>query len=145
MSNKTQLQTNNATLDNYIARINAAKEVAVGLPEAGGSSGGSVETCTFTFSGISSNYYYPKYISYMTINESGVITTIEETCSSSSVTVNCLCDSIVVVQTNGGALFSAEARCELLYTQSSLAVYHIVAGNGQKAIASNGFVGGGND
>lgn len=46
MSNKTQLQTNNTALDGYIARINAAKEVAAGLPEAGG--GGSVETCTVT-------------------------------------------------------------------------------------------------
>lgn len=42
MSNKTQLQTNNTTLDGYIARINAAKDVAASLPEAGGS-GGSVE------------------------------------------------------------------------------------------------------
>lgn len=43
MSNKTQLQTNNTALDGYIARINAAKEVAAGLPEAGGggSGGGS--------------------------------------------------------------------------------------------------------
>lgn len=48
MSNKTQLQTNNTALDGYIARINAAKEVAAGLPEAGGSGGGSVETCTGT-------------------------------------------------------------------------------------------------
>lgn len=47
MSNKTQLQTNNTALDGYIARINAAKEVAAGLPEAGGGgSGGSVETWT---------------------------------------------------------------------------------------------------
>jgi hypothetical protein len=47
MSNKTQLQTNNASLDDYIARINAAKDVAAGLPEVGGS-GGNVETCTIT-------------------------------------------------------------------------------------------------
>ena len=47
MSNKQQLQTNNTSLDNCIARINAAKEVAAGLPEAGGSSGGSdIATCT---------------------------------------------------------------------------------------------------
>ena len=39
MSNKTQLQTNNTTLDGYITRINAAKDVVAGLPEAGGSSG----------------------------------------------------------------------------------------------------------
>lgn len=36
MSNKTQLQTNNASLDRYISRIQAAKEVAATLPEAGG-------------------------------------------------------------------------------------------------------------
>lgn len=49
MSNKTQLQTNNTALDGYIARINAAKEVAAGLPEAGGGGGGSVETCDCAF------------------------------------------------------------------------------------------------
>jgi hypothetical protein len=43
MSNKTQLQTNNTALDGYIARINAAKEVAANLPDAGGSGGGSDE------------------------------------------------------------------------------------------------------
>lgn len=137
--------TINATGDTtlHTAGKYCPEDILVKVPAGGSSGGASVETCTFTFTGESSNYY-PKYISYMTINESGVITTIEETCSSSSVTVNCLCDSIVVVQTNGGALFSAEARCELLYTKSSLAVFHIVAGNGQKAIAGNGFVGGGN-
>ena len=51
MSNKTQLQTNNTTLDGYIARINAAKDIAASLPEAGGSSsGGDVETCIITLS-----------------------------------------------------------------------------------------------
>lgn len=54
MSNKTQLQNNNTALDGYIARINAAKEVAAGLPEAGG---GSIETCTIS---ISFNYGAPK-------------------------------------------------------------------------------------
>jgi hypothetical protein len=50
MSNKTQLQTNNTALDGYIARINAAKDVAASLPEAGGSGGGGVETCTVVVS-----------------------------------------------------------------------------------------------
>jgi len=49
MSNKTQLQTNNTTLDGYITRINAAKEVAASLPDAGSGSGGaSIDTCTVT-------------------------------------------------------------------------------------------------
>lgn len=35
MSNKTQLQTNNTNLDALITRVNAAKDVATSLPEAG--------------------------------------------------------------------------------------------------------------
>ena len=45
MSNKTQLQTNNAALDALITRVNAAKETAASLPEAGGSGGGNYEYC----------------------------------------------------------------------------------------------------
>ena len=37
MSNKTQLQTNTATINDYITRINAAKNIAASLPEAGSS------------------------------------------------------------------------------------------------------------
>lgn len=41
MSNKTQLQTNNTALDSLISRVNAAKDVAASLPDAGGSGGGN--------------------------------------------------------------------------------------------------------
>jgi hypothetical protein len=61
MSNKTQLQTNNSALDGYIARINAAKEVVAGLPEAGGSDGGSVETCTVILKNGDDQYDYFGY------------------------------------------------------------------------------------
>jgi hypothetical protein len=46
MSNKTQLQTNNTNLDTPIARVNAAKDTAASLPEAGSGGSASVETCT---------------------------------------------------------------------------------------------------
>jgi hypothetical protein len=47
MSNKTQLQTNNTNLDALITRVNAAKDTAASLPEAGGgSSGEGFETVT---------------------------------------------------------------------------------------------------
>ena len=46
MSNKEQLQTNNAALDALITRVNAAKDTAASLPEAGG--GASIETVTMT-------------------------------------------------------------------------------------------------
>lgn len=49
MSNKTQLQTNNTNLASYTDRVNALIDMANSLPEAGGSGGGAVETCTVTF------------------------------------------------------------------------------------------------
>jgi hypothetical protein len=42
MSNKTQLQTNNNALEALISRVNAAKDTAASLPEAGG--GATLET-----------------------------------------------------------------------------------------------------
>ena len=48
MSNKTQLQTNNANLDALITRVNAAKDVAASLPDAGGGGGSNIDTCTVT-------------------------------------------------------------------------------------------------
>ena len=48
MSNKTQLQTNNTVLDGYIARINAAKDLAASLPEASGGSEANFETSVVT-------------------------------------------------------------------------------------------------
>lgn len=51
MSNKTQLQTNNNALDALITRVNTAKDTAASLPDAGGSGGGSVETCTVNIAG----------------------------------------------------------------------------------------------
>lgn len=52
MSNKTQLQTNNTTLDGYIARINTAKDIAASLPNAGseGGSGANFKTSIVTLS-----------------------------------------------------------------------------------------------
>lgn len=59
MSNKTQLQTNNTALDGYIARINAAKETAASLPDAGsGGSGGGTISVTVNNSSMNPVYYW---------------------------------------------------------------------------------------
>lgn len=47
MSNKTQLQQYNNELSALISRVNAAKDTAASLPEAGGG-GGALETITIT-------------------------------------------------------------------------------------------------
>lgn len=58
MSNKTQLQTNNTALDALITRVNAAKDVAASLPEAGG---GSIATTSVTVSGEFTKVYATTY------------------------------------------------------------------------------------
>jgi hypothetical protein len=106
MSNKTQLQTNNTALDGYIARINAAKEVAAGLPEAGGGGGGSVETCTveLTFSSTNIND-----ICYTTFNNNQVEYKIDSP-RKTNVTVilnNVICSTSIVLKKNSIMLFGS--------------------------------------
>ena len=48
MSNKQQLQTNNEKLDVLITRVNAAKDTAASLPEAGGGSDVTIGSYTGT-------------------------------------------------------------------------------------------------
>jgi hypothetical protein len=48
MSNKIQLQINNASLDECIVRINAAKDIAAKLPEAGGGNSGVCPSLTIS-------------------------------------------------------------------------------------------------
>jgi hypothetical protein len=57
MLNKTQLQTNNNTLEALITRVNAAKDTAASLPEAGG--GSEIQTCTITITKDAGDYFNP--------------------------------------------------------------------------------------
>jgi hypothetical protein len=80
MSNKTQLQNNNTALDGYIARINAAKEVAAGLPEAGGGGSGSVETITVSYGSLPDPGMMIHYIdNTMTLQQASVSRTAQYT------------------------------------------------------------------
>ena len=73
MSNKTQLQTNNTALDGYITRINAAKDLASSLPEAGGGEG-------FETSYVSIQHNFPEECGQLCVNGvicySGIITNV---------------------------------------------------------------------
>lgn len=101
MSNKTQLQTNNTALDGYIARINAAKEVAASLPEAGsggsgGGSGAGVETCTVSIKYAMASYFCSVY-------RDGVITDEIATDYRAQPTIaNVICNSIFVIRSTVG-------------------------------------------
>lgn len=118
MSNKTQLQTNNTALDGYITRINAAKEVAVGLPEAGGSGGGSVET----YSGkISFFIPYPLTVTYT-----------DSTLSCTTVNINDLTNINVVKNTIvfiTGGMCNAISGCTRLGGGTGSYAYLITANN----------------
>lgn len=98
MSNKTQLQTNNTALDGYITRINAAKEVAAGLPEAGGGGGGSLET-------------YSGKISYELIPSPLTVTYTDSTLNYTTVTIDSLTNINVVKNT---IVFITDGRCNAI-------------------------------
>lgn len=119
MSNKTQLQTNNLTLDSYITRINEVKEVAAGLPDAGGGGGiGSTARVIFASdSGVFFDY----------IDASGVL------CNETEVddrTCDLLAPSIVVAKGVASTyVVSAGVGCTLLSHVDDVAIFH-VSGDG---------------
>lgn len=99
MSNKTQLQTNNATLDSYITRINAVKDIAASLPEAG-SGGGSVETCNITLNYVTGSMLGLLSISYTKLGANGCeIVHVEPSTFQNYTTVleNVVCKSLILI------------------------------------------------
>lgn len=85
MTNKEQLQINNASLDECINRINAAKDVAATLPESGGA---SIEAWTGTVYGTATGLgEYPDIVVYYT----------DETLSSRSVSVPTREEAIITI------------------------------------------------
>lgn len=96
MSNKTQLQTNNTALDALITRVNAAKDTAASLPEAGGGGGGSVETCTVTIT-IGPSGGALGYVAYTSVHNNEVVAYNKTFDESTSIEIICLCGSMLVV------------------------------------------------
>jgi hypothetical protein len=95
MSNKTRLQTNNTNLQALINKANT-------LPDAGsgGSSGGSVETCTVIFNYVTSAMMELQAIAYIGLGTSGPeLKSIQPSVIENyTITLeNVVCNSIIVV------------------------------------------------
>jgi hypothetical protein len=121
MSNKTQLQTNNTALDALITRVNAAKEVAASLPEAG--SGGDVETCTVTlnYQRLSLGavvYTTPDGAGYMNSfnNSTTGSLTIENIVKNSAFVVFAICALPYINTTEGISSFGYPATTHKIFT-----------------------------
>ena len=85
MSNKQQLQTNNTNLDALITRVNAAKDVAASLPEAGG-----LEVCNVTITSFNSI----ELLSYSTY-ENGIVATKFASATTNITLNNVICGSAI--------------------------------------------------
>jgi hypothetical protein len=133
MSNKTQLQTNNTALDGYIARINAAKEVAAGLPEAGGGGSESVETCSLIITDpgmkIATFCYQPAFGEWVEI--------VADPITPASGTYEVVRGSMFFLDFARSAWTVAEG-CEAAYNNGYQAIYVITAGAGESATVDVG-------
>lgn len=132
MSNKTQLQTNNTALDGYIARINAAKDVAAGLPEAGG--GGSGDSVNVISVGLDCGN--GTTLSY--INESGAISQLSNT----SGMYNLPAPRIYVAKNNTYPIsypYCSATNCEILYQSSNCVIIYVKDVGGSYYISVAGY------
>ena len=100
MSNKIQLQTNDTVLDSLISIVNAAKDLAVSLPEAGGGSGG-ISTCNVTIS-ITSQMIDPVMNCAVVINDE--ITSVDKSFTSTAYNImsinieNVVCGGLILIR-----------------------------------------------
>ncbi len=120
MSNKTQLQTNNTALDALITRVNAAKEAAAGLPEAGGSGGGNVETCNVTINYVS-DFGCFGHIDYTSLNDNALIYT-RHMPASGSYTYGSISVTLNNVVCNTTILIEAESMSSIIVSDGIIAV-----------------------
>jgi hypothetical protein len=138
MSNKTQLQTNNTNLASYTDRVSALIDVANSLPEAGGSGGGSVETCNvnITFTKVHAPVY-PKFVQMIyTHLADGKIESVykinTEVYTSFSLD-NIICGSFIWMYLSDCAVVKTD-NCEKFTPSDNVDVYvHITASNGETA------------
>lgn len=94
-----------SNIKNITNSLQAILETVNTLPEAGSSSsGGNIETCTVTIRGVGSAYY-PTDVAYTTVDSDGNIVYRHDTCSTDSITITCLKNSVVTVQNNSAVEF----------------------------------------
>lgn len=119
MSNKQQLQTNNIKLDALIERVNAAKDTAASLPEAGGSGGtGSIETCVVTFTSNAPPMEFPTY--YYTDGASLTIKSITTITGTITVPVN-----TIIAITGWNSVSTHSGSASQLFYEMGLSAYQI--------------------
>lgn len=116
MSNKSQLQTNNNKLDALITRVNAAKDVAASLPEAGSGGGGSgsLETCQINLS-VSGGV-----CSYINATGSGIS---QMGAGAAAITVPK--NSIIIITGANGSLIQYSANAEQITRYGEMSTYYI--------------------
>lgn len=112
MSNKTQLQANNLMLNTFINRINAAKDVAASLPEAGS----GLETCQVNIADGNATVYY--------IDATGSSQSIPADTYASSYTIECAKNSYIFLTTH---MKMSYRECTQIYRNVAqrLALYYV--------------------
>ena len=115
MSNKTDLQELN---QNYSNLIETLKNKSLG--------GNEIELCEVVISGVSANYY-PTDVVYTTLDENGNIIYKYDTCTTNSITVNCIKNHILTVKFKSMVTTNLISNKDILFYDNIMICFKIEA------------------
>lgn len=122
MSNLSRLQVVSSSLDTAIQKVN-------NLPDAGGSGGGSVETCNvYLLMGAIAD---GRFAVYTTLDTSGNMTpAVLENCGSAVTPLVCVCDTPLILFRNDqwGLSFDMQSDLSVLRSNPSQGLYVFAGG-----------------
>lgn len=135
MSIQSEITRINSGVSEQESLINQIKTALEGKA-AGGGGGVTNETCEVTISGSDSNYS-PANVAYTSVDDSGKIIGVNQTVSTSSVTVTCVKGSTLAVKFKRSLnVTNAFTNVSLLFYTSPLAVFKL-DDNATKVTISN--------